>query len=359
MSRRHQIQRQWEIFRYLEAGGTPTLADLAEVMRLSEEGKGQPRQWSESTLRRDIEDLVQAGFPIVRQTRGGVRWCFPKGYRTAIPGPFLPSELMALYYARKALDAFRETPFRRSMESFLNTVEKLLPAPMREFLDRIDRRFVPYLPSMKALAAHQSVLEEVVGAADELRCVELLVQLPGRHRASWRRVDPYGVWFHLGRTLLMGYLHETGRIELLPLESIQEVRTTQDVFQLPLEIDFQSVMARKGEGFDRGAGAGREVVVRCSGEARVQIWEAVNLGWIPGASLGPPDPSGKESGNGEEVLRFSATDLSSVRAWVLSLGGGAEVLSPPELRRAVAKEVRQAQELYQGRVPKRKDESNT
>ncbi|MEE8110565.1 MAG: WYL domain-containing protein [bacterium] len=346
MSRRHQIQRQWEIVRYLEAGGTPTLADLADVIHIPETGEGEPREWSESTLRRDLEDLVRAGFPILKHIQKGVRWRFPQGYRNSIPGPFLLSELMALYYARKAFDAFRETPFRPTFQSLLNTAEKLLPAPLREFLDRIDRRFGPYLPSMKSLAAHQHVLDEAALAADERRCVELLVQLPGRRRASWRRIDPYGVWYHLGRTLLMGYVHETRAIELFPLESVREVRATEDVFQLPLEIDFRSVVAGRGEGFGGVGGEGQEVLIRCSGEAAVRVREAMELGWLPGVSSevsGGDEPSAGAPEGGEEVVRFPAADLRPVRAWVLSLGGGAEVVSPPELRQAVEKELRQAQ----------------
>jgi predicted DNA-binding transcriptional regulator YafY len=362
VSRRHQIQRQWEIVRYLEAGGALTLADLAELIRPSDDrsdgragsGEGGPRRWSQGTIRRDLEDLIQAGFPILKQEQGGVRWRFPEGYRNTIPGPFPLSELMALYYARRVFDAFRETPFRRTFQSFLITLEKLLPAPVRDFLDRLDQHFGPYLPAVKSLALHQEVLEEMTRAADERRCVEVRVLPSGRRRASWRRMDPYGVWHQLGRTLLMGYLHETRSLELLPLESIREVRATKDVFQLPLDIDFQSVLTGRLAGPSGAPSPGGEVLVRCSGDAVERVREAIERGWLPGISLESPEPSGRAgdpagSGSGEEgasLVRLSASDLNSIRAWVLSLGGGAEVVSPEELRRAVARELREAQGHY-------------
>lgn len=361
MSRRHQIQRQWEIVRYLEAGGSPALADLADVIPPPEGEEGAPRRWSESTLRRDIEDLIRAGFPILRQRKGEVRWRFPEGYRNAVPGPFRLSELMALYYARRAFDAFRETPFGETFRRLEEAVERLVPAAMREFLDRIDPHFGPYVPSLRAFSVHRRVLEEVAQAADERRCVEVLVQLPGRRRASWRRVDPYGVWYHLGRTLLMGHQHETRTIELLPVDSIREVRTTEDVFQLPLEIDFRAVLMGGGEGAARAEGPGVEVVIRCAGEAAERVQEAIALGWLPETSSGGSGAAGTppgEDGDGEgRVFRFVAADLAPVRAWVLSLGGAAEVISPPEFRRAVAAELRSAQARYRsvGREPDGKE----
>jgi hypothetical protein len=149
-------------------------------------------------------------------------------------------------------------------------------------------------------------------------------------------------------------LHETRSLELLPLESIREVRATEDVFQLPLDIDFHSVLIEKMEGLSGAPSPGIEVQVRCSGDAVERVREAIERGWLPGISLESAEPSGRAgdpagSGSGEEgasLVRLSASDLNSVRAWVLSLGGGAEVVSPEELRRAVARELREAQGRY-------------
>ena len=370
MSRRHQIQRQWEIVRYLEAGGALTLADLAELIRIPKDpgdpagepggGEGLPRRWSQGTLRRDLEDLIEAGFPIIKQHQGGVRWRFPEGFRNTIPGPFPFSELMALYYARRVFDAFRETPFRQTFQSLLITLEKLLPASTRAFLDHIDQHFGPYLPAVKSLSAHQQILEEAGKAVDDRRCVEILARLRGRQRAAWCRFDPYGIWFQMGQTMLMGYLHETGSLALLPLESIGELRPTRDVFQLPLDIDFRSILTEQEADFGFKAALGKPVVVRCLGEAATRVREAMDRGWLPGATMDgieeaqvdelEPSNGGAsvpETGNEGMVIHFKAADMGSVRDWILSLGGGAEVLSPPDLRRAVVKEIRAAQASYE------------
>ena len=357
MSRRHQIRRQWEIIRYLEAGGTPTLSDLTDVVNAEEERQGGPHNWSESTLRRDLEDLIQAGFPIMRQTQAGaVRWCFPEGYRNSIPYPLLPSQWMALYYARRSFDAFRKTPFRHTHQSLLNTFGKVLPVAIREFLDGLDERFGPYSPPMRVVAAHQRIIEEMAKAADERRCVELLVQVSGKSRASWRRLDPYGVWYHLGQTLIMGYMHETRTIDLLRVDSIREIRATDDVFQLPLAIDFRSILMGKQEGHGVGPGGVKEVVLRCSSDAAALIREAGEKGWLPPVSQGA---SAESSENGEDMVRFFVEDLDSLRSWLLSLGGGVEVVSPPELRQAVAKEVREAWGRYRPLTRERAMESET
>jgi predicted DNA-binding transcriptional regulator YafY len=374
VSRRHQIQRQWEIVRYLEAGGALTLADLAQLIRIPEDQndqadepgrvKGAPKQWSQGTLRRDLEDLIEVGFPILKQNQGGVRWRFPEGFRNTIPGPFPFSELMALYYARKVFDAFRETPFRQTFQSLLITLEKLLPAPTRAFLDHIDHHFGPYLPAVKSLSIHHQILEEAGKAADDRRCVEILTLPRGRQRVSWFRFDPYGIWFHMGQTMLMGYLHETKSLELLPLESIREIRPTRDYFQLPLEIDFHSILVGTSSDLSAETAFGDPVVLRCVGGAVNRVREAVDHGWLQGATIDGAEETRTASlemsnrGDGvsqgekaEVIVRFKASDMKSVRFWILSLGRGAEVLSPMELRRAVATELRSAQVPYEVELP--------
>ena len=326
--------------------------------------KGSPKQWSQGTLRRDLEDLIEVGFPILKQNQGGVRWRFPEGFRNTIPGPFPFSELMALYYARRVFDAFRETPFQQTFQSLLITLEKLLPAPTRAFLDHIDQHFGPYLPAVKSLSIHHQILEEAGKAADDHRCVEILALPRRRQRVSWFRFDPYGIWFHMGQTMIMGYLHETKSLELLPLDSIREIKPTRDYFQLPLEIDFHSILVGASSDLSSEAAFGDPIVVRCVGEAIDRVQEAMDRGWLQGATIdgteekqavgletssrGNSIPQGK---NTEVVVRFKASDMKPIRFWILSLGGGAEVLSPVELRRAVANELRSAQASYEVELP--------
>lgn len=241
LSRRHQFQRQWEIVRLLETGAAPGLQDLAEALPppagAGEEAAG--RRWSESTLRRDLEDLVGAGFPLLKVREEGVRWRFAPGFRRAVPSPFLPSELMALYYARAGFSAFQKTPFAPTFHSLMEKVERLVPTALRTFMDMIDEDFTPYLAFLKEVSARQHLMERLAEAAEGRRCVEVLYRAPGLSRAAWRRVDPYGIWFAKGETLLMAHDHQRGRIQPFPLKEIRELRLTEDVFQLPLDLDFQ------------------------------------------------------------------------------------------------------------------------
>ena len=333
MSRRHQFQRQWQIVRLLETGAAPDLRDLAEAL-LPPAGAGEDpasRRWSESTLRRDLEDLAGAGFPLLKVREEGVRWRFAPGFRRAVPSPFLPSELMALYYARGGFSAFRKTPFAPTFQSLMEKVENLVPTALRTFIDLIDQDFTPYLASLKEVSARHQLMERLAEAAEGRRCVEILYHSPGLSRATWRRVDPYGIWFAQGETLLMAHDHQRGRIQPFPLKGIREIRLTEDVFQLPLDLDFQSLLP-SGPVFSV---QGPRVRIQLSGEAAERV-----RGWVERGS--PQGVRIEEAQDGSKTLclEFIAKDFEAAKAWALGWGAEALVMEPEALRQEVVKELR-------------------
>ncbi len=333
MSRCHQFQRQWQIIQLLETGAAPDLQDLAEVLPPPEEAgeDGAGRRWSESTLRRDLEDLAGARFPLLKVREGGTRWRFSPGFRRVAPSPFLPSELMALYYARGEFSAFQKTPFGTTFRSLLEKVEGLVPKPIRAFLDLIDEDFTPYLASLKEVSAHRQVMERLEEAAEGRRCVEILYHAPGLSRAAWHRVDPYGVWFSQGETFLMAHEHRRGKIHLFPLKEIRELRLTEDVFQLPLDLDFEPILTLGPV----APGEGLRVRAQLTGEAaeRVRTW----------AERGAPQGLRvEESQDGPKTLRveYIAKDFETAKTWALGWGDEALVMEPETLRKEVVKELR-------------------
>ena len=53
-----------------------------------------------------------------------------------------------------------------------------------------------------------------------------------------------------------------------------------------------------------------------------------------------------ERGDGGVDLAVTVAGIVEIQSWILSWGGAAEVLEPPELREAIATSVRRAAERY-------------
>jgi hypothetical protein len=95
MPRNDQVTRQWNLLRTLEASREGvTLPGLAE---------GLPAEFSRHprTIRRDLEALEAAGFPLLTEKVDGrgVVWKLMEGFRNIPALAFSPTELMALTFS--------------------------------------------------------------------------------------------------------------------------------------------------------------------------------------------------------------------------------------------------------------------
>jgi len=97
MPRNDQVTRQWYLLRELESGKGLTLQEMRQ--RLPEEIQRHDR-----TLRRDIEALEAAGFPITTNSiNGQTRWKLIEGFHQVPALSFSPTELMSLAFSRNLL----------------------------------------------------------------------------------------------------------------------------------------------------------------------------------------------------------------------------------------------------------------
>ena len=94
MPRNDQVTRQWHLLRLPESTRGVTLDEI--VSRLPAD---YPRHGR--TVRRDLEALEAAGFPLINdRIDGRVRWRLMDGVRQAPALGFSPTELMALVISR-------------------------------------------------------------------------------------------------------------------------------------------------------------------------------------------------------------------------------------------------------------------
>ena len=121
MPRNEQVTRQWHLLRLLESSRGITLDDITD--RLPTDYLRHPR-----TVRRDLEALEAAGFPILNERRDGrVRWRLMDGFRHVPALSFSPTELMALVMSRALLKPLAGTQIQAALESAMTKASGLLP----------------------------------------------------------------------------------------------------------------------------------------------------------------------------------------------------------------------------------------
>ena len=128
MARNSELIRQWEILRAIDAARNgipvPKLAAAQDV--------------HQRTIRRDIEALSKAGFPLYdEQVNGTTMWKLrAKPFRGLEETGLGVTELCGLYFSRSIMKALAGAPFQDELERAFMKLERALPVASRKFLDR-------------------------------------------------------------------------------------------------------------------------------------------------------------------------------------------------------------------------------
>ncbi|MFC1834257.1 helix-turn-helix transcriptional regulator, partial [Thermodesulfobacteriota bacterium] len=76
------------------------------------------------TIYRDLEALLEAGFPLFNEKIETVsHWKLVEGFEANLPLPLTTTELMSLHMSRDILRVFEGTVFQESIESLFNKVK--------------------------------------------------------------------------------------------------------------------------------------------------------------------------------------------------------------------------------------------
>ena len=322
-----QLVRQWLVLRTLEScRAGKTAVELAREL-------GASRR----TIYRDLHALGDAGFPIYQEDQG--RWALVEGWRSKLPPPFSPTELMSLWLYRDLLKGFQGTPFFEPLESLFQKVKATLPPESLAYLEQVQAGFSVGLKPYKDYSRLSTILEQVHQAVVEGRRLEIAYRPLFRDEETLRKIDPYRVWYFEGSLYLIAYCHLRGEMRMFVLDRMRMVRLSEETFQVPEDFDLEeflkdSFRVMRGERVHR-------VRIRISPAWSRLVAEKV---WHQSQEI-------ERLAEGGIVISFAVSDLGEVKRWALSLGQEAEVLEPPELREQLCQELENLRALYRGRSP--------
>ncbi|MDA0739176.1 MAG: WYL domain-containing protein [Nitrospirae bacterium] len=228
MPRNDQIIRQWHILRELESSRGKTINELAQ---------GLPSDYPKHarTIRRDMEALEAAGFPLITEHQDGVvKWKLMDGYGKVPALGFSHSELMALTLARRLLEPLEGTNIQASLQSAMAKAQVGIPDNTAGELANIQSALAFGLGSHKSYKAHRATINQLSQAITNMHTVQMRYFSASRNQTTRREVDPYRLWYTSGALYLVGYCHRRKDVRMFAVERIRSLTLTDHPFQMAL-----------------------------------------------------------------------------------------------------------------------------
>jgi predicted DNA-binding transcriptional regulator YafY len=335
--RNAEVIRQWSILRDLESSRRVTIDDLAERTGVSTR-----------TIRRDLEALQAAGFPLFDEVHDGKRfWTLEqRAFRRLDDTGFTLAELTAIYFSRSLVECLAATPFQRDVRSAFDKLATALSPGMRQFLDRL-----PLVIQAKAEPGSQSLGDDPStpvtasrqSAPRSARVAQLLDATINHRRAVMRYhsfsserekeylIEPYRLVFAQGGFYVVAYVPEYRALRTFAVERIQSLSLTEERFD-PMNLPADAF--ENSLGVNQGTPERIEIVFepRIARHVKERVWH--------------PSQQIREESDGRLAMTLDVCNDFALRSWILGFGPLARVVSPPELVRQIQEDADKTRMQY-------------
>ncbi len=317
--RNAEVIRQWKILKTIEAGRYTTAADMAEEHGVTER-----------TIRRDLEALQEAGFPLYDERSEGRKvWRLIEGYRQRLNQTFTLSELAALYFGRNLMSFLGGSPFARDLESAFEKIREALPAKSLPYLSRIQDLFSARPDPMKDYSKKRDVIAALIDAVLHQRKARLEYFSFNSRKTKAYLIDPYRVVYYHGGLYLYARVEEYAEVRTFAVERISRIEVLDQSFEAPK--DFNVSEYAKGA-FGIAGGKPEEVEVAFDATLAGYIRERA---WHESQRL-------EERPDGSVLLRMSVAPGWELKSWIKGFIPHVKVLAPARLRDEISADLRAA-----------------
>lgn len=321
MPRNDQVIRQWHLIWLLESSQGLTLDEITKQLPPDYPRHGR-------TVRRDLEALEAAGVPLINERIDGrVRWRLMEGFRKLPALSFSPTELMALVISRSLLQPLAGTEIKTALDSAMAKASRLLPPASMDYVQQIQSVFAVGIGPHKTYREHRQTIDRLTQAIAKKRTVQMRYYSASRLRTTRREVDPYRLWYASGGLYLVGYCHLRKEPRMFAVERMRAVTLTDHPYQMPLGFDLEAFVQDS-----LTVMRGRPIEVELRFDKATAAWAKDRI-WHPSQKLTPLKNNGM-------TMRLNVADSRELVGWILSFGGGVQVIKPEPLQKAVKDEAR-------------------
>lgn len=324
MARNAEVIRQWSILKELEASRRATIDDLAQRTGVSTR-----------TIRRDLEALQTAGFPLYDETYDGRKyWTLEqKAFRRLDDTGFTLAELTALYFSRTLVEGLSGTPFERDVHSAFDKLAGALTPGMKQFLDRM-----PLIMQAKAEPGTQAAeprtkeVAKLLEATMQHRRVTMRYHSFSSNREKTYTFEPYRLLFGQGGLYVIGMVPEYGELRTFAVDRIEQLSLTEERFE-PLELPDDAFAHSLGV----NQGTPERVEIAFAPRIARYVRERV---WHPSQEIANSEDGGLR-------LTLHVVHDWALKSWILGFGALARVVAPASLANEISQELESAARNYE------------
>src|SRR5215212_4961877 len=316
MPRNAEVIRQWPILKELEASRRATIDGLAAQTGVTTR-----------TIRRDLEALQEAGFPLFDETHDGKKyWTLEqRAFKRLDDTAFTLAELSALYFSRTLVECLSGTAFERDVRSAFDKLAAALTPGMRQFLDRMPLVMQAKAePGAQAAEPRTKEVAQLIDATLQNRRVSMRYHSFSSNREKTYLFEPYRLLFGQGGLYVIGFVPEYGELRTFAVDRIAQVSLTEERFE-PLELPDDTFA------HSLGVNQGTPERIEISFAPRIARYVRERV-WHPSQDIAVQE-------DGSLRLTLNVVNDWALKSWVLGFGGLATVISPPHLADEIVKEI--------------------
>jgi len=289
---------------------------------------------SERTIFRYMGMLDEIGIPLYSERGPYGGFSLVRGYRLP-PLIFSAEEATVLYMGAHLVREVWGQTYEDAVTSVTAKLDNVLPDDLREevadarqslvILGGLTRRdYRPWEPMIHTL--RQCIANR--------RCVRLQYRGATRQEETERIVEPYAMMLRWGLWYLVGFCRLRQDLRTFRLDRIQEATALEERCATPRDFSAREYLERT---LTAAAEPVHQVVVHLEASAAAVTRDRHGT-WM----------QLEDHPDGSITARFSVPELDWAAGWVLSHGGAARAVQPPELIARVRQTARAALRQYSG-----------
>jgi predicted DNA-binding transcriptional regulator YafY len=330
-ARGQEVIRQWKLLKETEAARYGlTVEQLADRLGVTSR-----------TIRRDVAQLQEAGFPLEQRQRETRRtWSLNREvFKGLMDSGLTLSELCALYFSRALMEFLAGTPFRQDLASAFEKFEQCLTPAQLKYLEDFPKVLAAKPePRKKAGDQAPSHVGRLTTAALEHRRVAMTYHSFHSRKVKSYVIEPYQVYYAQGGLYVFAVVPAYGEVRQFAIERIKTLHATDERFVPDPTVD----VARQADSLGVNLGGKPELVtIEFQPEAAPYVAERE---YHASQSL-------ETRADGCLVLKMRVAVDFALSAWVLSFGPRARVVGPRRLAQIILEQVEDMRANYAPRLP--------
>ena len=227
-------------------------------------------------------------------------------------------ELLTLSTILPLLEQYKNTPLEQSYRNLMAKLIEMLPDNIT-----VDSAFINnevHFISDPVTKLEDGVFENVLKATKLHKTLEMEYKTASNKDYETRRFDPYHMICQKGSWYVLGYSYHAKAIRLYAMPRIRNCKITKDKFSIPKDFKLSDHIDVQ-MGAWGNSGEKTKVEIEFVKGLKTYVMERT---WHKGQTI-------RENPDGSVYLSFETNQLGQATAWIMSFGGGARALNPPEL----------------------------